>query len=122
MLLWAGYGAAIAVDVVLYAIFSPQIEAAIQDFLASGSVDPSPLLALQNQAQVAGLLEAMPAALFSVATYIAWSRINRGEIPAAPAAAPAPPMYGQPPPPQVPPTGTPPPQTSQEQPPPIHPK
>src|SRR5437016_1254906 len=60
------------------------------------TVDTLPLLALQDQLNNYTLLNAIPSLLFAGACYLAWSRVNRGEIPAPtvppgmPATPPAP--------------------------------
>jgi len=81
ILLWAGYGANLAVQIAVFAILSPLITAAVNDAITGGTADPARFLALQAQATSLGLLGAIPALLFAAANYLAWSRVNRGEIP-----------------------------------------
>ena len=80
-LLWAGYGAQVAITIATYAILAPLFSNAAAQAAAGGTHDPAPLVALQNQANTLGLLRVIPALLFAAATYLAWSRVNRGEIP-----------------------------------------
>jgi len=110
-LLFAGYGASVAITIATFAIVSSALDALITDVIASGNVDPLAVAALQTQATGFALLNVIPSAIFAAANYIAWSRINRGEIPAPP--APVLPLYGQPPG-QMPPGG--------QAPPPVHPQ
>lgn len=109
ILLWAGYGSSVGVQVAVFLIAAPLLQDAVSQYIASG--DPSALLALQGQTGVLELLSVIPALIFTGANYIAWSRINRGEIP-APAAPPG--MPGA-----MPPAGGVPPG---QMPPPIHPQ
>jgi MFS family permease len=92
ILLWAAYGANIALSVTLYLALSPLFNGVI----TAADYD-SALLTQETYA----LLNVIPAMLFAGADYLAWSRINRREIP-APVLGPvgAPPM-----PPQTPPSG-----------------
>lgn len=108
ILLWAGYGANIALQIVIFAIIRPLITGAVNDAISGGTVDTAPLLALQGQLAGLGLLGAIPSLLFAAATYLAWSRVNRGEIPppttppGMPAPSPAPWPPASPPPPSGP--------------------
>lgn len=94
--LWAAYGANIALAIALYLILSPLYNAVLTD------ADYNAVLAAQT---TYGLLNVLPAALFAVADYLAWSRISKREIPAP---SPLTPM-GMPPivPPQAPPRAPP---------------
>ncbi len=99
LLLWAAYGANIALAIALYLILSPLYAAVV----TTAQYD-SAAAAQETYA----ILTVIPALIFAAADYLAWSRISRGEIP-APAAAPAglPPVPPSPPPmpPQAPPSG-----------------
>lgn len=98
LLLWAAYGASIAVAVAVYAIVSPY---------ASGVVTITDYDAFVTMAATYQLLNVIPVALFTAADYLAWSRINRGVIPkplAGPGGPPIPPPYASMPP-RAPPTG-----------------
>ncbi len=113
-LLFAGFGASLALQVVIYFLIAPLIDAAIASALSGGTLNSTPLLNLQSQANNYALLGAIADLLWAGAYYLVWSRINRGEIPkplAGPGAPPMPPPYmGMPPqmPPQVPPQAPPP--------------
>lgn len=103
ILLWVGYGASIGVTVVTFFLLRGFLDAAI----ASGVFDEIAFSAQQNSL---ALLNAIPSIAFAAADYLAWSRINRGEIPAAPTppgmpgpAPVAPPGMPPPPPPIQPP-------------------
>lgn len=77
LLLWAGYGANLAVTVTLYVIMSPVYS------LVATQADLDAATSMQT---LYSLLAVVPALLFAAADYLAWSRINRREIPAAPSA------------------------------------
>jgi hypothetical protein len=81
ILLWAGYVANVAIAIAVFAIISPLFASAVSQAIAGGTYNSAPLLAVQNQANALGLLSVIPALLFAAATYLAWSRVNRGEIP-----------------------------------------
>lgn len=100
ILLWSGYGASVAVDVASLALVAPLVAGAVADSIAGGSYNPVPLANLQAQADALSIMSVIPAAIFAAANYIAWSRINRGEIPPPPEAVPpaggqAPPIHPQ---------------------------
>lgn len=102
ILLWAAYGANLALSVAIYAIIGPQLSS----ILVTG--DYNRLVGLQGTLQLLGVI---PIALFAAADYLAWSRISRGEIPAptpAPPMAPVAPPSWNPPTPPTPPTSPPP--------------
>ncbi len=96
MILWAAYVASVAVTVVIFAIISPLIKQAVNDAVAGGTYNSAPLLALQNQQISLNLLHAIPSLLFAAAAYLAWARVNKGEIP-PPTTPPGMPMAGAPP-------------------------
>ncbi len=100
ILLWAAYGANLALSVVLWVILSPLFSAVVTQ------TDYDSAAAAQ---QTYALLSVIPALLFAVADYLAWARINRKEIPAPSPAPPVmPPMMppaAPPMPPQAPPSG-----------------
>ncbi len=81
ILLWAGYGANLVLTIAIYAIISPLVASAVASAISGSTYDPAPIQALQNQLTGLGFLSAIPALLFAAATYLAWSRVNRGEIP-----------------------------------------
>ncbi|HLE53631.1 MAG TPA: hypothetical protein VI999_00105 [Thermoplasmata archaeon] len=99
ILLWAGYGANLALNVAVWIIINPMITTV---------ADPDVLLA---QADSLSLLAVVPSALFAAADYLVWTRISRGEIPAPTPAAPMPPQAApawNPPSPPTPPASPPP--------------
>lgn len=118
MLLWTGYGASIAVEVAVLLLVGPLISQAVADAFGGGFYNPAPILALQGLSETYEILNVIPAVIFGAANYIAWSRINRGEIP--PPAQPPAPLFGQPPGGAAPPGGTMPPGGGQA--PPVHPQ
>lgn len=80
-LLWAGYGASLAIEIAIFAIISPLVPNAVSQAVSGATYDPAPLDALQAQVTTLGLLSVIPALLFAAASYLAWSRVSRGEIP-----------------------------------------
>jgi len=96
-LLFAGYAAAVIIQIAIYVIVSQAIATAIAAMFPNGTYNPTQaVVALANfssQAQTLALLSGIPALLYAGANYIAWTRINKGEIPAStapPPMAPAP--------------------------------
>lgn len=81
MILWAAYVASVAVTIVIFAVISPLIQQAVNDAVAGGTYNSAPLVALQTQQASLTLLNAIPSLLFAAAAYLAWTRVNRGEIP-----------------------------------------
>lgn len=94
--LWAAFVAGVAISIAVFAIVSSAFASAIAQATSGGTFNRAPLDALRNQISGLGLLSAIPALLFSAATYLAWSRVNRGEIP-PPLAMPGIPAMGIPP-------------------------
>jgi len=82
VLLWAGYAASVAIAIAVYVVISQLFATAIAQATSGTTYDPGPLLAVQAQATALGILSVIPSILFAAATYLAWSRVNRGEIPA----------------------------------------
>ncbi len=103
ILLWAAYGASIALNVAVFIIISPRMGS----LLNTADFD-----ALSAEVSTISLLSVIPTALFVAADYLAWSRINRGEIPepmpGAPLAPGVPPAWNPPSPPPSPPASPPP--------------
>ncbi len=105
MLLWAGYGASLGVQFAVLAIVLPLVPALAAEvahqIVITGQVDSATIAsAFSGPAAGVDYLNAVPAMLFAAANYLAWSRINKGEVPVppslpAPAAAPA--AVGSPP-------------------------
>lgn len=102
LLLWAAYGAGIVLNVAIFLYISPLIADAVAQAVAGGTYNAAPIDALTSQISSLQLLSAIPALLWTGANYLAWSRINRGEIPAS-GQAPSPAMPGMPPAPPMPP-------------------
>jgi hypothetical protein len=108
-LLFAGFGASVALEIAVYFIVAPLVAAAISEALAGGTFNSDPITALENQVNTYALLAVVANLLWAAAYYMVWSRISRGEIPrplVGPGAPPmAPPYAGMPPqaPPQAPP-------------------
>lgn len=100
-LLFAGFGASVALQIAIYFIIAPLITAAISEALTGGTYDSAPILAISDQASTYGLLAVVANLLWAGAYYMVWSRVNRGEIPkplVGPGAPPVPPpMAGVPP-------------------------
>ena len=96
VLLWAGYGASVGVEVAIFLILLPLLNG----LFTGGTVDPRALEAFLATISSYEYLGVISAALFAAANYIAWDRLNRRLIPAplAPPAMPgAPPMAPPPP-------------------------
>ncbi|TMI29840.1 zinc ribbon domain-containing protein [Candidatus Bathyarchaeota archaeon] len=83
VLLYIAFAIQLAVSVTVAYIVSPQVLGAVTQSFSSGTFDPSPLSALQAQLQFLRLLGLIPAAIFAFAYYRAYSRIAKGEVPAA---------------------------------------
>ena len=83
LLLWLGYGTNLGVAIAIFLVLSPVYTAVTTqaDFDRAFS-----------QQLVYSVLAVLPSILFAGADYLAWSRIKRGEIPAAPT-SPPPPAY-----------------------------
>lgn len=106
IVLWAAYGASIGIQLaILYVVFPqlPGIAATIaHQAITNGAVDSG---AISNAITTANfgfnLLSVIPSVLYAAANYLAWVRINRGEIPqpTAPPGAPAMPAMTPPAPP-----------------------
>ena len=87
IILWTAYASSIAISVTAAIIISQAVSDAVSQSFAGGLYNPGPLQNLQNQLQAFGLLGLIPAALYSAAMYLVWTRISRGELPAASAPA-----------------------------------
>ena len=96
MLLWAGYAANLLISIAVFAIIGPLISNAVAQATSGGTYNPAPIVALQGQLSALGYLSVVPALLFAAATYLAWSRVSHGEIP-APTTPPGMPMSTMPP-------------------------
>ena len=86
IVLWIGYAVALGVELVILLVILPSIPG-IADHAASvvfsgGQYDPTKIgRAFDVPTSPLSLLSVVPALLFAAANYLAWSRINKGEIP-----------------------------------------
>lgn len=103
ILLFAGLGASVALQIAIYFLISPLIATAIADALAGGTYSSIPIADLQAQMNTYALLGVVANLLWAAAYFLVWSRINRGEIPPK---RPMTPLYPAMPP-QAPPPGGP---------------
>lgn len=95
VLLWSAVAASIILQIVSILVVSSALVAQLPAIFSGGTPDVNAILALQGEASQLAYLSVIPAALFAAADYLAWSRINRGEVPAqpqAPGMPAAPPM------------------------------
>lgn len=81
LLLFAGFGASVALSVAIYILVAPLVQSAILEGFRGGTFDPAAIVRLEGLASTYGLLNAIPSLLFAAGEYLAWSRINRGEVP-----------------------------------------
>ncbi len=88
LLLWAGYVGTLLVGITIFVVVSQEVPAAITQTLASH--DSAPLLQLQSDIRGLGLLNIFPALIFATAYYMAWSRIENGDIPKTAPLTPSP--------------------------------
>ena len=82
ILLWAGYIASVAIASVLVLILLGEVSVFAQDIAASGFDDPAALQPFSDRVEFLGLLEVIPHMLWAAATYLAWDRVKKREIPA----------------------------------------
>ena len=81
ILLLGGYISSMAL-MILNSIGTLQgLAEAMNEAFANGRYNPAPLQALQSQRNPIQLLAVLPTLAFALAFYLAWSRINRGELP-----------------------------------------
>jgi hypothetical protein len=96
MLLWAGYAASVVVQVVIFVVVRGTIAQFIAAMFPGGVYDPAAAVAAAASFQAAvstwSLLSAIPSLLYGAAYYLAWNRVNKGELPApvGPSMGPAP--------------------------------
>ena len=81
IILWSAYATSIAISIVNLIIVAQLVSDAVARSFVGSTFDPGPLQALQGRFQAFALLGFIPAALYSTALYLAWSRIGRGELP-----------------------------------------
>ena len=99
IVLWAAYGATIGIQVAILVVTLPLIPgiaaSMAHEIVATGRVNPTEITnAVSGATAGLSLLSVTPAMLYAAANYLAWTRVNKGEIPGPPAppAVPAPPM------------------------------
>ncbi len=109
ILLWTAYASSLAFGIISAILVTQSLSTAVQQSVVGGVYDPTPLQNLRNQLQVFGLLGFIPAALWSTALYLVWSRIGRGELPPSTQVGPSYPSFTPPSPPA--PSPSPPPPT-----------
>jgi len=87
LLLWAGYAASVIIQIAIFVVIRGTIATLLAAMFPGGTYDPAAaaVAAASFQAQVSGLglLSAIPSLLFAAAYYLAWTRVNKGEIPAS---------------------------------------
>lgn len=98
ILLWAGFASGLGVQIVIIALALP----IIPDIAGPSDVNQDAVNAILALGASYWFLGVLSSACFAAADYIAWSRINRGEIP-APATPPPMPAMAPPTPPPAPP-------------------
>jgi len=86
LLLWAAYLATIGIEIAVILVALPVLDAAAatiaHQIVTSGTVDSVEISnAVSGATSGLELLNVIPALLYAAANYLAWSRINRGEIP-----------------------------------------
>ena len=75
------YLAAIGIAVLVYATIMPQLPAALVAAYSASPPNLGPIASLDSEVNGLHLLQVIPALLDALAAYIAWSRIDTGEIP-----------------------------------------
>jgi zinc ribbon protein len=88
LLLFAAYASSIVIEVALFVLLSGTLSQFLSAAFPGGTYNSAAAAAaltnFSNQARTLGLLSVIPALLYAAADYVAWSRINRGEIPEGP--------------------------------------
>lgn len=97
IILWAAYGGSIGIQLaILYVVFPqlPRIAGEIaHSAITNHAIDATAISsAISNATFAINLLTVVPSLLFAAANYLAWTRINRGEIPVPNAPPGSPPM------------------------------
>lgn len=105
VLLFAGYGAQVALQAAIFVIISPLIASVVAAAFSGGTFSADPVIALEAEITTYGIFVIVSDLLFAAAYYVAWSRVSRGLIPeklagpgptfppaAAPPSGPAPPI------------------------------
>jgi ribosomal protein L40E len=107
IILWAAYVSSLVISIVNSILVSRLVSDAVQQAISGNTFTEGPLLNLENQLLVFGLLQIIPAALYSTALYLVWSRISRGDLPASTPTPPSSTLF-PPAPPPTPPAASPP--------------
>jgi zinc-ribbon domain len=81
VLLYIAFATQVTLSALVAYIISPQVAGAVTQSFSSGTFNPSPLSVLQAQLQFLQLLSLIPAVIFAIAYYRAYSRIRRGVVP-----------------------------------------
>jgi H+/gluconate symporter-like permease len=81
MLLLIGYASALVVGVLIFSVVGANIRQVVQQSLSGGVFNPAPINDLQARLRVLQLLNFVPALINASAYYLAWSRVNKGELP-----------------------------------------
>jgi zinc-ribbon domain len=97
VLLYIAFASQVTLSALVAYMISPQVADSVTQSFSSGTFNPSPLSALQAQLQFLRLLSLIPAVIFAIAYYLAYSRIKRGDVPpSATSRAPVTPGSGSP--------------------------
>ncbi len=101
ILLWAAYGATVGIQIAIVILTLPAIPgiaaSVAHEIATTGRVDSSAISnAVTGATAGLSLLSVIPAMLYAAANYLAYARINKGEIP-PPATPPPTPTFGSPP-------------------------
>lgn len=79
LLLLTGYAAVLATGIATYFVAVSIIEQSSAT-VAGGTFGPAPLLDLQSEMLMLRVISAIPSALFALAYYLVWSRMERGRL------------------------------------------
>jgi hypothetical protein len=83
ILLYIAFATQLAVSILVVNILIVQVTGAVNQSFSNGTFNPSPLRSLQGQQQFLQLLGLIPSAIYAIAYYNAYSRINKGEVPSS---------------------------------------
>ncbi len=81
VLLFAAYALSLTISILNLLLIGPLVSQAVADAVSGGVFNPAPIQELQNQMQLLGLLGLIPSSMYGLAYYLAWSRINKSELP-----------------------------------------
>jgi MFS family permease len=81
VLLYTAFATQVTISALVAYIISPQVAGAVAQSFSGGTFNPYPLSVLQAQLQFLQLLSLIPAVIFAIAYYRAYSRIKRGVVP-----------------------------------------